>query len=375
VSSSLKVKATWRTTATKCRRLAIMVGLVTLGVAPAAATTCPGNVPVVTLAPHEEGGFSWGPVIRPMNDPCLTSIAVDPTSDSAWYVGGQNGLYVTKDGGQTWSHPLIGSLGALLLVPGVPQLVYAGLQNGAANRLYLSRDKGSNWTLIGTFKNPIMSVLAAGSRVYVGLGWSTHAEPSGVFVSNLGGGFSKFQAFGPGHTGLIVWTLARDPQDATLYAGTEIFDHPSPYHPPFFRSMDGGATWTNVTGTLPWHVIAAVVRPTDGFVHALTEGVGLFGSDNQGVTWQAPTIATGPSGSLLMDPKMPTRLFGGRQKIFNVNGGIFASVDAGKVFQPSGLQGVTVAGLAVNGTSTRLFATTYGSGIYVSPMPANSGAQ
>jgi hypothetical protein len=56
-------------------------------------------------------------------------------------------------------------------------------------------------------------------------------SPSGVFTTNLGGGLSKLQAFGLGHTGLIVWTLARDPKDGTLYASTEIFDHPQPFIP------------------------------------------------------------------------------------------------------------------------------------------------
>jgi len=354
------------------------VAAVVLGVASsagAAPATCPFNIPVVTLAPHQAGGFSWGPVIRPMDDPCVNSIAVEPTSDTAWYVGGLNGLYMTKNGGQTWTRPLSGMVGALVLVPGGPlsgPLVYVGV----ANRLYLSRDKGKNWNVIGTLKHVIASTLVTGSTcvnncVYVGLQWNTHAEPSGLFVSNLGGGFSKFQPFGPGYTGLIVWTLARDPKDGTLYAGTEIFDHPQPYHPPFFRSTDGGGTWKNVAGTLPWHVIAAAVRPNDGFVYALTEGAGLFGSADKGATWQPlATAGGGPSVSLLMDPKMPGRLFGGRQKFGTISGGIFVSVNAGKVFHPIGLHGVTIGGLAVNGTSTRLFAAAYASGIYVSPIPA-----
>jgi photosystem II stability/assembly factor-like uncharacterized protein len=330
--------------------------------------TCPFNVPVVSLAPHSVSGFNWGSAIRPMNDPCLGSIAVDVSNDQAWYAGGVNGLYMTKDGGHTWTHPLTGSVSKLLLVPGSTELVYVGIEN----RLYLTRDEGKSWTLLHTFDHPVCSVLVDGRRLFVGLAWTTHAQPSGVHVSNLGGGIWSFHPFGPGQTGLIVWTLARDSQDGTLYAGTEIFDHPQPYHPPFFRSTDGGVTWKNVAATLPWHVIAGAVRPTDGYVYALTEGAGLFGSPNKGATWTPPTNATGPSVSLLMHPKKPTHLFGGRQKFGTLSGGAFLSVNAGSTFHPIGLSGVTVADLSTDGAATRLYAAAYSSGLYTSPIPATA---
>jgi hypothetical protein len=328
-------------------------------------------VPVVTLPPHTVSGFSWGQVIRPMNDACLSSIAVELTDNLAWYVGGINGLYMTKNGGQTWTHPISGNVGALLLVPASgrsPQLVYVGV----GKRLYLTRDKGKTWTLLHTFGYAVWSLLVAEHRLFVGLAWTTHTEPSGVLVSNLGGGVWTFNAFGPGQTGLLVWTLARDSQDGTLYAGTEIFDHPQPYDPPFFRSTDGGINWTNVAGTLPWHVIASAVRPGDGYVYALTEGDGLYGSPDKGTSWQAPAPVPGPSTSLLMHPKKPTHLFGGRLKGGTQGGGVYLSTDSGTIFQPIGLVGVTCGGLAVNGSCTRLFAATYGSGIYISPIPASA---
>ena len=328
---------------------------------------CPSNIPVVTLAPHQVGGFSWGSLKRPMDDPCLGHIAVDPANDSAWYVGGWNGLYMTKNGGQTWTKPLSGRVEVLLLVPGQPELVYVGI----INRLYLSRDKGKSWHLIHTFSKPLRSLLVASNHLHVGLAWSTHAVPSGVFISNLGGGGMQFHAFGPTHSGLIVWALARDPQDGTLYAGTEIFDHPKPYDPPVFRSSTTGLTWDKVGGTWPWHVIAMAVRTGDGHVYALTEGLGLFGSDDKGNTWNAPANGMGLGGSLLMRQAASTQLFSGRQKVNALNGGIFLSTDGGGVFEPIGLAGVTVGGMAINGAGTRIFATTYGSGIYISPIPAS----
>ena len=121
----------------------VVVGtFIALGIVSAA--TCPFDIPVVTFAPHQVAGFSWGPVIRPMGDACISRIAVDPANGLDWFVGGANGLYVTRNSGQTWMKPLIGSVRALLLVPGVPALVYVGI----GPYLYLSRDSGASWNVI-----------------------------------------------------------------------------------------------------------------------------------------------------------------------------------------------------------------------------------
>jgi hypothetical protein len=329
--------------------------------------TCPFNVPVVALPAQQVGGFSWGSPIRPQNDACVGGIAVEPTNDHAWYVTGASGLYMTKDGGQTWTHPINGSAGPILLVPGSPQLVYVGV----GDSLHLSRDEGKNWALLHTFPQPITSLLVASGRLFVGLAWPA-PSPSGVYISNLGAGSPTFHAFGPGQTGLIVWTLAHDHLTGTLYAGTEISNHPKPYNPPFFRSSDGGLTWTNVAGTLPWHVYVALVRPTDGYVYALTEGMGLYGSMDTGTTWLPPAPAPGPTISLVMHPNKPKHLFGGQQRYATLPGGILHSVNEGKQFTPIGLAGVTVSGIAVNGSGTRLYAVGYASGIYMSPIPVNA---
>jgi hypothetical protein len=329
------------------------------------AASCPFNVPIVTIAPHQVAGYSWGNGIRPMNDACVSSIVVEPTSDAAWYVGGFNGLYMTKTNGLTWTKPVNGNVRVLLLVPGQTQLVYAGV----GNQLYLSRDKGANWTSIKTFNAPVQSLLVAGSTLYVGLAQSNHVDPSGVYTSNLGAGLMTFHPFGPGQTGLIVWTLSRNPVNGTLYAGTEIFDHPQPYHPPFFRSINNAANWTNIAGTLPWHVTSSAVRPADGYVYAQTEGLGTYGSANSGNSWIAPTTSLGLGIALLMRPNISTSLYSGRQKSGTLTGGIFLSTDSGKNYSNIGMTGVTIAGIALNGSNSRVYAAAYSSGIYTSAVP------
>jgi hypothetical protein len=349
-------------------RLGLLLAALLLSFTSADAATCPFNVPVVTIPPHQQGGFSWGNGIRPMNDPCVYALGVDPLNDAAWYVGGGNGLYMTKTNGLFWTKPLIGNVGVIYMEPN-HHLVYVGI----ANKLYLSRDQGQNWNVIGTYSATVTSVLAVGNTLYVGLGWSTHAVLSGVYRSNLGGGFSTFLPFGAGHTGLIVWSLGYDPIDDVLYAGNEIFDHqPQPYKPKFFRSANGGVNWSsNAQGIMPNHVIAMAVRPSDGYLYALNEAAGVYGSTTNGSTWIPPVSPMGVGGSLLMDPLLTTRLFAGRQKsgLIIGDGGAWVSIDEGKSFTAIGLPGATVGQMSFNGTRTKLYAAAYASGVYTSPMP------
>jgi hypothetical protein len=349
----------------------LLVSLVLGLAATLTAQTCPFNIPVKTLAPHAVSGYSWGNPIRPQGDACVSRIVVEPGNASAWYVGGFNGLYMTKTNGLFWSKPLVGNVGALLLWPGNglgSPLVYVGI----SNRLYLSRDSGANWMLIGTFPAPVTSLLVVnGAQLYIGLGWSNHVNPSGVYVSNLGGGFMTFKPFGAGHTGLIVWTLAYDSINGVLYAGTEIFDHPQPYKPPFFRSANGGGSWTNVNqfGALPWHVVDSAVRPNDGYLYALTEGAGLYGSSTMGSNWTPPVNSPGLGVSLLMDPQLPTRLYAGRHEFGTLNGGLFRSNDGGATFANIGLLDVTVSDATLNGNGSKIYAAAYASGIYTANVP------
>ena len=82
---SKRIRSTVQVAAAAMRfALRVVVSGMVLGIPPAEAAppTCPFNIPVVALPPYQAGGFSWGSVIRPQGDPCVASIAVDPTNDA-----------------------------------------------------------------------------------------------------------------------------------------------------------------------------------------------------------------------------------------------------------------------------------------------------
>lgn len=323
---------------------------------------CPFNMQVVSIPPGPPtNGFQWSDVIVPLKDPCVTGIEVDPTDEKTWYVSGPKGLYVTRDGGVSWTYPLKGPIydQAVVISPQNPNEIYVGI----GQTLFHSSNKGTSWGSVHKFEGVISSLyIGPGSAIYVG----GSDKPNGLYVSQNKGMTWYVSPFGDKQS-LVYWDIERDPINGTLYVSTEIANHPQPYHPPFFRLPNGGSTWMNVSGTLPWHVIAIQIRPTDGYIYALTEGAGMYGSPNHGANWIQLTKTESPSDSLLMDKKFPKRLFGGRQSVGG--GGAFVSVDGGKTFQKIGLKNVTIGGMSLNGDSTRLYAAAYASGIYISTVP------
>ena len=99
--------------------------------------------------------------------------------------------------------------------------------------------------------------------------------------------------------------VAVDPQAPDrVFAGT--FDHG------VFRSDDGGATWSNVSGNLPHQRISAItISPNDrvagrSVVYLGTEPSNLYRSDDDGRAWQAfPTLLEVPSQPTWSFPPRP----------------------------------------------------------------------
>jgi hypothetical protein len=116
-------------------------------------------------------------------------------------------------------------------------------------------------------------------------------------------------------------------------------------------------------------MISAAVHPPNGYVYAMTEELGVYGSATAGASWLAPGNSMGLGGSMLSDPNQPSRLYAGRQVYSIYNGGAFRSLNGGQTFQYIGLGGAIVGGLAVNGNSKKLYAAAYASGIYVAAVP------
>lgn len=229
---------------------------------------------------YMERSANGGQNFYPINDGILddgawvTPFVIDPVNPATLYKGTAR-IYQTTNGGSYWT-PLTGSLGSKMIdmavSPSDPNVVYA-----LNSRLNRTTDQGLSWN---TFTLP-------GTSSYV----SVHPnDPMTVWISLTG--------FDPGHK--------------------------------VYKSTDGGATWTNISGDLP----------------------------------------NIPMNTVVPNPLAPQQLFVGS--------------DLGVFFSPTGngdwedfsygLPNVIVTELEIHEMSLKIRAATYGRGLWESPLPLGSVA-
>lgn len=283
--------------------------------------------------------LAWTPLTDFAPTLLARSIAIAPNNPNVIYVGTGDlqsepswsgaGILKSTDGGATWTHivgPFLdqvpsngGFLGlnaggaripAIAVHPTNPNVVLASVSldpnDATTSGVYRSSDGGFNWTpvLIGNQAGSVFFDPSAGNIAWAALGSVVTSSRAGVFRST-DGGLTWSPAMGTpaaalpaANIGKISLDIARS-RPSTLYVG--ISDASSFANLlGFYKTTDGGATWTRLTATpdycASWCVIwnEVAVHPTDPDV------VFVGGSSNPihrtldgGATW-APASGLAP---------------------------------------------------------------------------------
>src|SRR6266566_151080 len=327
----------------------------------------PSRLACAQSVPPPESSYAalrWR-LIGPHRGGRVLAVAGIPGDATTFYFGAvDGGVWRTTNAGLTWE-PLfdrepVASVGALAIAPSNPKVVYVGTGEASIRSditfgagVYKSTDGGARWRFVGLEdtrhigrilidpKNPDVVLVAA-------LGHAYGPNPErGVFRSTDGGRTWTKVLYKNPDTGAI--DLASDPNDAhVVYAALWQARRPAwSQYPPdegpgsgLYRSSDGGATWTELTGHgLPagplGRIGLAVARGKHGArVYALVgadKGAGLYRSDDAGDSWRLagsdPRITSRNwyFCRITVDPQDP-------DVVYVPNVALLRSTDGGKTF-------------------------------------------
>jgi photosystem II stability/assembly factor-like uncharacterized protein len=269
-----------------------------------------------------DGAGTWTPLPFPAGlRSTLHAVLIDPVKPNVYLVAVSSetplyaGVYRSLDEGVTWDRlPALRQkqVWSLAFSAADPRVIAAGAEDGA----YLTRDDGETWTLIsppGASPRPVVSLAFDPSNsdiLYAGtpnLAWKT-----------TDGGLK----WRPIHRGMQedsdVFAIKVDwNQPKRLFAGA---------CSGVYRSVDGGGAWASleraVGGRMRTYAVAQDPRSAN-VVFAGTSA-GLFRSTDGGVTWRR--LSPQASRSIAFDPADPLHMFVATDQ------GILRSEDGGKHF-------------------------------------------
>jgi photosystem II stability/assembly factor-like uncharacterized protein len=276
-----------------------------------------------------DGGYNWENVL-PGGLVSSFKFSPDFYSDSTIYASTSIGFAVSYDRGSVWQirSPTISApehgLETILLSPNFlyDATLFIGPLPQEYGILYKSYDAGTNlellplpesgepvFTLSGSYATDQTVFLAFYNRLYV----STNGGYDWTRLPDM-----------PVYQAMILRTSPHYSIDQTIFMASYGFG--------VYRSIDGGISWQNITGSLPLYVDSLEISSgyPDGPTLFATVGDGVYRSDNGGDTWSLVGIPRFTSGMILvLSPSFPQdgTLFVGLSGISS--GGVYRSTDRG----------------------------------------------
>lgn len=298
-----------------------------------------------------DGGVTWTKTNNGLTGRLTTSVHKD---NGVLYAGVNDGLFISRDEGQTWTRGLIASIPSILCFLSHDGKVYAGARNFslASAGVYVTSDQGQNWTRVSTGlpNGSVYRLIAVGNVLYAAV------FGGGVFRSADGG--ANWTAVNTGLGSLQVYDV--------IALGNHLFA--STANQGIFRSNDNGQNWTAASTGLPAGAILNMTVVGNTLLAAVV-GQAIYRSSDNGQTWTKSqngvmisftnvlythngVVYAGPSGGV----------------------GVLRSTDEGRTWQPvnGGFDSRFVT-FGFYGSGSTLYVASY-NGVYVSQSLVNRAA-
>jgi photosystem II stability/assembly factor-like uncharacterized protein len=291
-------------------------------------------------------------------------LQVAPSSQQTIYAGsgaaGGTGVWKSTNDGINWMQMNNGLTNTVIQALSVsktnPNIVMVGSTNtGTSPGIYRTTDGGSNWTLVNNGITDTLAIQALEidpvnpNIAYVGIFTGTGNASVGLYKTTNGG-----QNWFAANTGIgankNMLAIAINPLNTNVvYCGTSfMLPNPPGTGPTFvYKSVDAGATWTNMSTGLPplttdinpIRVLAVSNADTSVviaglFMNTTTNG-GLFVSTNGGNSWikkhnGMPSIAGTLIRAAIIRPGSSTEFFVGLDG--GTNKAVWRTIDGGNLW-------------------------------------------
>jgi photosystem II stability/assembly factor-like uncharacterized protein len=320
------------------------------------ADQTPGAVPPESAY----GALQWRG-IGPFRGGRAVTVAGVPGSPNVFYFGAAaGGVWKTIDAGKTWKPIFDGvkasSIGAIAVARSNPSIVYVGTGEGNlrgnvtwGGGIFKSTDAGATWTDLGLADtrqigavivdpvDPNIVLVAA-----IGHAFGPNSQ-RGVFRTTDGGKNWNRVLYKNDLTGAI--DLAADPHNAKIVYAALWQVRRQPWNfasggpgSGLYRSLDGGLTWSQLTGHgLPTGILGridvAISAVDSNRIYAMIEATdgGLYRSDDAGGQWRRIS----EDGRLRQRAWYFSKIYADPNAIdtvYALNTGMLRSLDGGKTF-------------------------------------------
>jgi hypothetical protein len=258
------------------------------------------------------GGRTWTAMNNGLTNRNVTAMVIDPSTPATLYVasGGfqpNSGVYKSTDGGATWVPRNTGithiDFLSLAIVPSAPNTLYLGANQccSPTSHIYKTTDGGDNWALIPNAQPVIPASIVVdplnNSTIYVADG----LIPGAVYKSTNSG--TSFQKFDVVVNSGVRWIAVSPFTAGLVFANTD---------QGVFKSIDGGATWTQLPNRFG-KVYFDPVSPTTVYLlsNFFQSQLGVFKSTDTGQTWTAMNKGLNASSpnALVIDPQKPSTMY------------------------------------------------------------------
>lgn len=276
-----------------------------------------------------DGRGSWETVLGDATDEesaWLNDLALAPGRPGVLYVGMEDGVRKSLDGGTAWGRRNHGFrarewVSHVAVAPSDPGVVYAlgwgsyplcDVEDCPRVFLYRSEDGGASWTAAARLDGARPRALMVDPENP----WVVYVGDARLWKSLNGGEDWEPGVRGPG--GAIL-SLAADPREPrTLYAGAYVVGGPR-----LWKSRDGGRTWRPASEGLPQSVLVLRLVPDPakpGTLYAATDR-GVYVSRNRAGRWTPlrEGLTTSWVNTVALDPRGGKGVYAGTEG----GGGVF----------------------------------------------------